>query len=204
MVVPPLSQPRVAGWYDRSPVPGDVGPTIFGEHEIDGAARSVHVKRRALGIGTGHFPGEGLGRLRPGNHRDAGDCGAGCGNPAGGGCTAGPSGWATAATAMWSGTTPMRRWPSPVRWGSPCSRRPRPSVGTKEVEHDVARVGRPRLDQRGRRREPTPRSLVHGAFSRIVESTIGRGVELKGWNYVTHTSVRNHAVMEPHARRGVD
>ena len=45
---------------------------------------------------------------------------------------------------------------------------------------------------------------VVGPYSRIVESTIGRGVELKGWNYVTHTSVRNHAVMEPHARRGVD
>jgi bifunctional N-acetylglucosamine-1-phosphate-uridyltransferase/glucosamine-1-phosphate-acetyltransferase GlmU-like protein len=45
---------------------------------------------------------------------------------------------------------------------------------------------------------------VVGPYSRIVESTIGRGVELKGWNYVTHTSIRNHAVMEPHARRGVD
>lgn len=45
---------------------------------------------------------------------------------------------------------------------------------------------------------------VVGPYSRIVESTIGRGVELKGWNYVTHTSLRNHAVMEPHARRGVD
>ena len=45
---------------------------------------------------------------------------------------------------------------------------------------------------------------VIGPYSRIVESTIGRGVELKGWNYVTHTSIRNHAVMEPHARRGVD
>ena len=45
---------------------------------------------------------------------------------------------------------------------------------------------------------------VIGPYSRIIESTIGRGVELKGWNYVTHTSIRNHAVMEPHARRGVD
>jgi bifunctional N-acetylglucosamine-1-phosphate-uridyltransferase/glucosamine-1-phosphate-acetyltransferase GlmU-like protein len=45
---------------------------------------------------------------------------------------------------------------------------------------------------------------VVGPYTRIVESTIGRGVELKGWNYVTHTSLRNHAVMEPHARRGVD
>ena len=45
---------------------------------------------------------------------------------------------------------------------------------------------------------------VVGPYTRIIESTIGRGVELKGWNYVTHTSIRNHAVMEPHARRGVD
>ena len=45
---------------------------------------------------------------------------------------------------------------------------------------------------------------VVGPFSRIVESTIGRGVELKGWNYVTHTSLRNHAVREPQARRGVE
>ena len=45
---------------------------------------------------------------------------------------------------------------------------------------------------------------VIGPYTRIVESTIGRGVELKGWNYVTHTTIRNHAVMEPHARRGVD
>ena len=45
---------------------------------------------------------------------------------------------------------------------------------------------------------------VIGPYTRIVESTIGRGVELKGWNYVSHTSIRNHAVMEPHARRGVD
>jgi bifunctional N-acetylglucosamine-1-phosphate-uridyltransferase/glucosamine-1-phosphate-acetyltransferase GlmU-like protein len=45
---------------------------------------------------------------------------------------------------------------------------------------------------------------VIGPYSRIVESTIGKGVELKGWNYVTHTSVRNHAVLEPHVRRGFD
>jgi bifunctional N-acetylglucosamine-1-phosphate-uridyltransferase/glucosamine-1-phosphate-acetyltransferase GlmU-like protein len=45
---------------------------------------------------------------------------------------------------------------------------------------------------------------VIGPYTRIVESVVGRGVELKGWNYVTHTSVRNHSVMEPHARRGID
>jgi bifunctional N-acetylglucosamine-1-phosphate-uridyltransferase/glucosamine-1-phosphate-acetyltransferase GlmU-like protein len=45
---------------------------------------------------------------------------------------------------------------------------------------------------------------VIGPHSRIVESTIGRGVELKGWNYVSRTSVRNHAVLEPYVRRGLD
>jgi bifunctional N-acetylglucosamine-1-phosphate-uridyltransferase/glucosamine-1-phosphate-acetyltransferase GlmU-like protein len=45
---------------------------------------------------------------------------------------------------------------------------------------------------------------VIGPYSRVVEATIGKGVELKGWNYVTHTSVRNHAVLEPYVRRGFD
>lgn len=48
------------------------------------------------------------------------------------------------------------------------------------------------------------RECVIGPYSRVVESTIGRGVELKGWNYVTHTTVRNHAVLEPYVRRGLD
>jgi bifunctional N-acetylglucosamine-1-phosphate-uridyltransferase/glucosamine-1-phosphate-acetyltransferase GlmU-like protein len=43
---------------------------------------------------------------------------------------------------------------------------------------------------------------VIGPYSRIVNSTIGRGVELKGWNYIAQTSVRNHAVLEPYVRRG--
>lgn len=30
--VPPLSQPWTAGWYDRSPVPGDVGPSVLAGH----------------------------------------------------------------------------------------------------------------------------------------------------------------------------
>lgn len=45
---------------------------------------------------------------------------------------------------------------------------------------------------------------VIGPHSRIVESTIGRGSELKGWNYVSRVSVRNHAVLEPYERRGLD
>lgn len=48
------------------------------------------------------------------------------------------------------------------------------------------------------------RECVIGPYSRVVESTIGRGVELKGWNYVTRTTIRNHAVLEPYVRRGFD
>lgn len=45
---------------------------------------------------------------------------------------------------------------------------------------------------------------VIGPCVRIVESTIGRGAELRGWNYVTRTTVRNQAVLEPYSRRGID
>lgn len=45
---------------------------------------------------------------------------------------------------------------------------------------------------------------VIGPHSRIVESTIGKGVEMRGWNYVARTSVRNQAVLEPYVRRGLD
>jgi bifunctional N-acetylglucosamine-1-phosphate-uridyltransferase/glucosamine-1-phosphate-acetyltransferase GlmU-like protein len=45
---------------------------------------------------------------------------------------------------------------------------------------------------------------VIGPHSRVVEAQIGRGVELKGWNYVARTSIRNHAVLDPYVRRGYD
>jgi bifunctional N-acetylglucosamine-1-phosphate-uridyltransferase/glucosamine-1-phosphate-acetyltransferase GlmU-like protein len=45
---------------------------------------------------------------------------------------------------------------------------------------------------------------VIGPYSRIVEASIGRGVELSGWNHVQRTTVRNQAVLEPYARRGLD
>jgi bifunctional N-acetylglucosamine-1-phosphate-uridyltransferase/glucosamine-1-phosphate-acetyltransferase GlmU-like protein len=45
---------------------------------------------------------------------------------------------------------------------------------------------------------------VIGPYSRVVESSVGRGAELKGWNYVSRTSVRNHAVLEAYERRGID
>jgi bifunctional N-acetylglucosamine-1-phosphate-uridyltransferase/glucosamine-1-phosphate-acetyltransferase GlmU-like protein len=45
---------------------------------------------------------------------------------------------------------------------------------------------------------------VIGPYSRLVEASIGRGVELSGWNHVARATVRNQAVLEPYARRGVD
>jgi bifunctional N-acetylglucosamine-1-phosphate-uridyltransferase/glucosamine-1-phosphate-acetyltransferase GlmU-like protein len=45
---------------------------------------------------------------------------------------------------------------------------------------------------------------VVGPGCRIVDSWIGSGVELKGFNYVSHTSLRNRAILEPHVRRGFD
>jgi bifunctional N-acetylglucosamine-1-phosphate-uridyltransferase/glucosamine-1-phosphate-acetyltransferase GlmU-like protein len=45
---------------------------------------------------------------------------------------------------------------------------------------------------------------VIGPYTRIIDSAIGRGVELKGWNYVCRAHVRNRAVVEPYARRGGD
>jgi bifunctional N-acetylglucosamine-1-phosphate-uridyltransferase/glucosamine-1-phosphate-acetyltransferase GlmU-like protein len=45
---------------------------------------------------------------------------------------------------------------------------------------------------------------VIGPYSRLIEATIGRGVELRGWNYVSRAAVRNHAVLEPYVRRGID
>lgn len=45
---------------------------------------------------------------------------------------------------------------------------------------------------------------VIGPHSRVIEAKIGRGAELKGWNYVTRTTIRNHAVLEPYVRRGFD
>jgi bifunctional N-acetylglucosamine-1-phosphate-uridyltransferase/glucosamine-1-phosphate-acetyltransferase GlmU-like protein len=45
---------------------------------------------------------------------------------------------------------------------------------------------------------------VIGPWCRLSDASIGRGVELGGWNYVHRTSVRNHAVLEPFARRGYE
>lgn len=45
---------------------------------------------------------------------------------------------------------------------------------------------------------------VVGPGCRIISSWIGSGVELKGWNYIAHTSIRNRAILEPYVRRGFD
>lgn len=45
---------------------------------------------------------------------------------------------------------------------------------------------------------------VIGPHSRVVEATVGRGTELKGWNYVSRIAVRAGAVLEAHERRAID
>lgn len=45
---------------------------------------------------------------------------------------------------------------------------------------------------------------VIGPCCRIDSTRIGSGVELKGFNYLSHTSIRNHAILEPYVRRGFD
>jgi hypothetical protein len=45
---------------------------------------------------------------------------------------------------------------------------------------------------------------VIGPGCRLINSQIGTGVELKGWNYISNTSVRNRAILEPYVRRGYD
>lgn len=45
---------------------------------------------------------------------------------------------------------------------------------------------------------------VIGPACRIIDSWIGSGVELKGWNFISRSSVRNRAILEPYVRRGFD
>ena len=45
---------------------------------------------------------------------------------------------------------------------------------------------------------------VIGPYCRIVACRIGSGVELKGFNYLSHTSLRNRAILEAYVRRGYD
>lgn len=45
---------------------------------------------------------------------------------------------------------------------------------------------------------------VIGPGCRIIDSQVGNGVELKGWNYISGATIRNRAVLEPYVRRGFD
>ena len=45
---------------------------------------------------------------------------------------------------------------------------------------------------------------VIGPCCRVDSAWIGSGVELKGFNYLSHTSIRNRAILEPYVRRGFD
>ncbi len=45
---------------------------------------------------------------------------------------------------------------------------------------------------------------VIGPCCRIVAARIGSGVELKGFNYLSHVTIRNRAILEAYVRRGYD
>lgn len=46
------------------------------------------------------------------------------------------------------------------------------------------------------------RESVIGPFTRIVDSHVGRGVELQGWNYLAHTTVPDGSIVKPYVRQG--
>lgn len=74
------------------------------------------------------------------------------------------------------------------------------------VDVDV-RVGRDSIIYPGVVLEGTTtvgEETVIGPGCRIIDSWIGSGVELRGWNYISHTSIRNRAILEPYVRRGYD
>jgi bifunctional UDP-N-acetylglucosamine pyrophosphorylase/glucosamine-1-phosphate N-acetyltransferase len=48
------------------------------------------------------------------------------------------------------------------------------------------------------------RESVIGPFTRIADAHVGRGVELKGWNLIAHTTVPNGSIVPPYVRQGAD
>jgi len=48
------------------------------------------------------------------------------------------------------------------------------------------------------------RESVIGPFTRVVDSHIGRGVELQGWNHLVRTTVPDGSIVPPYVRRGGD
>lgn len=45
---------------------------------------------------------------------------------------------------------------------------------------------------------------VIGPFSRLVDATIGDGVELSGWNYIVRTSIPDESVIGPYVQQGTE
>lgn len=45
---------------------------------------------------------------------------------------------------------------------------------------------------------------VIGPFTRIVDSHVGRGVELQGWNFLVRTTVPNASIVKAYVRQGAD
>lgn len=48
------------------------------------------------------------------------------------------------------------------------------------------------------------REAVIGPFSRIVDSHVGRGAELRGWNHLVRTTIPNGSIVKAYVRRGAD
>jgi len=48
------------------------------------------------------------------------------------------------------------------------------------------------------------RESVIGPFTRIADAHLGRGVELKGWNLIAHTTVPSGSIVQPYVRQGAD
>ena len=45
---------------------------------------------------------------------------------------------------------------------------------------------------------------VIGPFTRIANAHLGRGVELKGWNLIAHTTIPHGSIVQPYVRQGAD
>ena len=48
------------------------------------------------------------------------------------------------------------------------------------------------------------RESVIGPFTRIADAHLGRGVELKGWNLIAHTTIPHGSIVQPYVRQGAD
>ena len=48
------------------------------------------------------------------------------------------------------------------------------------------------------------RESVIGPFTRIANAHLGRGVELKGWNLIAHTTIPHCSIVQPYVRQGAD